>query len=115
MEELNFRSRRSDDPTVATRLQLVQVAEDFGLENCVLVDEAGNVCSSASTVPSALGELTAQFPSLFDRGQRPKHRNLSACEFRAAGRRMFLVTVGQSNLRDVALYRAILGVRRILR
>ncbi|QED27744.1 hypothetical protein FRD01_10965 [Microvenator marinus] len=114
MEETNRRSRRSEDPTTATEFQLQQVIEDFGLENCVLVDEAGSVAASAVSPTETLTDWVRGFPNIFDDGSRPDHQNASACEFRAAGRRMFLATIGaQGPMRDVALYRAVLGIRRI--
>ena len=114
MEDSNRRARRSTDPNEATQLQLKQVIEDFGLENCVLVDADGQVAASAVSPTASVVEWARKFPALFEGGRRPVENEMSACEFRAAGRRMFVATVGsQGVMRDVALYRAILGVRRI--
>ena len=121
------RRRRSSSTELATRFQLEQVIDDFGLDTVVLVDEAGHLVEGAGRDTSFDHVLARETPRLAVGSQcrllfsrLTKHRpsiranQISACEFRTGGRRYFLATVGSaSTMRDVGMYRAILGLRRI--
>ena len=121
------RRHRSADPEVATRLQLEQVIADFDLDTVVLADEAGRLVSGVGH-DSAFDELLARESArlavgshcrlLFARLSKVKPsirpNQISACEFRTGGRRYFVAAVSAATtMRDVGMYRAILGIRRI--
>ena len=123
------RRRRSSNPDVATRYQLEQVIDDFSLDTVVLTDESGALLHSAGlSQPDFDQALAREAPRLaggsrcrllFARLNRLKQsirpNQISACEFRTNGRRYYVATVGSaSTMRDVGMYRAILGVRRIV-
>lgn len=108
-----FRSRRSDDRFVATVFQLEQIIEDFDLAACVVVDESGRIVASVARNEEHI-DWTHEIPAIARLGRR--RRGVSVCEFRANGRPMFVATVGNKNgARDIGMYRAVLGLRRIHR
>lgn len=123
------RNRRSADPTVATKFQLEQVLHDFDLDSVVLADEAGRLIQSAGRDESFQSALARETPRLaigshcrllFARLSKVKPsiraNQISACEFRNDGKRYYVATVGaMTTMRDVGMYRAILGIRRIQR
>jgi hypothetical protein len=113
MSTANFRARRSDDRFVATVFQLEQILEDFNLAACVVVDEAGRVVASVARNDEDI-EWSHEIPTIARLGRR--RRGVSVCEFRANGRPMFVATVGNKlGSRDLGMYRAVLGLRRIHR
>ena len=122
------RQNRSSSAELATRYQLEQVVRDFDLDTVVLVDEAGHLLGGAGP-DSVFDELLARETPrlavgshcrlLFARlnRHRPSVRanQISACEFRTGGRRYYVAAVGSATtMRDVGMYRAILGIRRII-
>ena len=122
------RRQRSSDTGLATRFQLEQVIEDFDLDTVVLVDEAGRLVQGVgrdSRFDEVLARETPRLANgshcrlLFARLNKSKPsiraNQISACEFRTAGRRYYVAAVGTgSGMRDVGMYRAILGIRRIV-
>lgn len=122
------RHRRSASAELATFYQLEQVIQDFDLETVVLVDEAGRLVSGVGR-DAVFDEVLARETPRLAAGShcrllyarlnrhRPSIRpnQISACEFRTAGRRYFVAVVGSmQTMRDVGMYRAILGIRRIV-
>lgn len=122
------RRRRSSSAELATRFQLEQVIRDFELDTLVLVDEAGRLIEGVGR-DTAFDEVLARETPRLANGSHcrllyarlNKHKpsirsnQISACEFRTAGRRYFVAAVGSmSSMRDVGMYRAILGIRRII-
>ena len=123
------RRQRSDEPQVALCYQLQQVLTDFALEYCVIADETGTTVAEASCLSSDLGEefatllptmakLTEHRPRFIDQLRRHKpdlkDDELTACVFRAGGRRMFIGAIGsEAVMNEVAIFRAITGARRI--
>lgn len=128
MSDKERRNRRSASAEVATHYQLEQVLKDFDLDTIVLVDEAGRLLSGVGRDHSFDEVLARETPRLavgshcrllFARLNRFKPsirpNQVSACEFRTAGRRYFVSAVGSATtMRDVGMYRAILGIRRII-
>lgn len=113
MDKNNRRSRRSEDRFVATVFQLEQVIQDFGLAACVVVDEGGKVIASVAKDDEDL-DWSHEIPTLVRQNRR--RRGVSVCEFRAAGRPLFVATVGNAlATRDIGMYRAVMGLRRIHR
>lgn len=122
------RRQRSSSAELATRYQLEQVIRDFDLDTVLLVDEAGRLIDGAGH-DTAFGEALARETPRLAQGSHcrllfarlNKHRpsirpnQISACEFRAGGRRYYVAAISpQTTFRDVGMYRAILGIRRIL-
>ncbi len=120
------RRRRSDDPGLATRYQLEQVVEDFDLDTCILVDESGTLIQGVGQAEDFEEVLARETPRLahgsrcrllfsrLNEHRRVRPNQISACEFRSDGSRYFVTAVGSaSTMRDVGMYRAILGIRRI--
>lgn len=121
-ESVNRRERRSDQPQKATELQLIQVVEDFEIETCFVVDEAGEVVNCSHETCSATKRLASWVPTLARRSTRrpsahPKidgFDDLAVSEFRVNGIRHYMAATGGSEtMRNVAVFRAILGMRRI--
>ncbi len=113
MKTTNMRRQRSEDRFVATVFQLEQVLKDFGLSACVVVDESGQIVASVAKDDEELN-WSHEIPTLSRQGRR--RRGVSICEFRAAGRPMFVAAVGAAlGSRDMGMYRAVLGLRRIHR
>ncbi len=122
------RRQRSSSTELATRYQLEQVLADFDLDTVVLVDEAGRLVEGTGRDRAFEQILARETPRLavgshcrllFARLNklRPSVRanQISACEFRTGGKRYFVAAVGPaSTMRDVGMYRAILGIRRII-
>ena len=122
------RRRRSSNSELAIQFQLEQVTRDFELDTVVLVDEAGKLVSGVGRDTSFDEVLARETPRLaagshcrllFARlnQYRPSVRpnQVSACEFRTNGRRYFVAAIGSAKtMRDVGVYRSILGIRRIL-
>ncbi len=128
MNDEDRRMRRSHDPLLATKFQLQRVVEDFELETCILVDEAGNLVETAGRHLEFEEALARETPRLavgsncrllfarLNKVHRVRPNQISACEFRVAGERWYVAAVGAaSTMRDVGLYRAVLGIRRIRR
>jgi hypothetical protein len=125
------RRRRSEEPEVAVGYQLMQVVREFGLECCLIADESGRVVSAApdraSPLMRSLGSLLpamAMLPGSRDAHLRrlQDHRpelsgeEVTCCVFRAGGRRLYIAALGpEAVMNEVAIFRAILGARRIHR
>lgn len=116
------RTTRSQNPHAALELQLQQVVIDFGVESCFVVDSGGTILASSQTPCPAMRRLAGWVPTLSRRSMRrpsahPKidgFDDLAVSEFRVGGQRRFMATTGgESTMRNVALFRAILGARRI--
>ena len=120
------RRRRSSDPLIAARYQLEQVVHDFELDTCVLVDDSGRLVQAPGLYPEFEEALARETPRLangstcrllfarLNRIHRVRPNQVSACEFRAGGRRWYVAAVGSmSTMREVGVFRAILGLRRI--
>lgn len=122
------RRRRSSNPDLAAKYQLEQVIQDFTLDTVVLTDEAGRLLHSAGRnreeFEAALARETPRlaagshcrllFARLTEVQPSIRSNQISACEFRTNGRRYFVAAVGAaSTMRDVGMYRTILGLRRI--
>lgn len=122
------RRNRSSTADLATRYQLEQVIKDFDLDTVVLVDEAGRLVQGVGRDTAFDEVLARETPRLavgshcrllFARLNRlrPSVRanQISACEFRTGGKRFYVAAVGSATtMRDVGMYRAILGIRRII-
>lgn len=120
------RRRRTADPNLATRYQLEQVVDDFDLDTCILVDESGALVQGVGQMEHFEEVLAHETPRLasgsrcrllfsrLNEFRRVRPNQISACEFRSDGQRYFVAAVGSaSTMRDVGMYRAILGIRRI--
>lgn len=118
------RRQRSEDPAVAMKLQLEQVVKDFKLRACVVADEAGRLVSSSGEevllaqlahcgVAIAANAATASTWQQLEKS-RVGRDQVTAMGFRAGGKRYVLTAAGQERTwRDVGVFRAILGLRRI--
>ena len=123
------RQRRSSEPQTALSYQLDRVVEDFGLDCCLIVDEKGEVVAGS---PDTSAPLMQDFASLLpllsimceqkSRVARELRRHranlasdeLTACVFRAGGRRLFIGAMGpEAVMNEIAIFRAITGARRI--
>ncbi len=130
------RQRRSYDRDTATHYLLVHVADQFGLEAFAIADEDGALQATSTDSPSgdALSTLLAQYsPALSCRVNTPRSALLEALEtdlehlgmgwtqdevmvreFHVDGQRMLLTAVGEpGTMREVGVYRTIMGIRRI--
>lgn len=131
------RRRRSINRSEALHYQLVQVAEDFDLDMFVVADELGEMVatSTRSADGTEISNLFALFsPMLVEsRSESARERargvlfdhleelgmfwepeEIVVREFHVNGRRMLLVGIGEATtMREVGVYRAILGARRI--
>lgn len=126
--ESERRRRRSSNIELAIEFQLEQATRDFDLDTIVLVDEAGRLVSGFASDLGFAEALARETPRLAagshcrllfarlnqHRGSvRPNQ--VSACEFRIGGRRLYVAAIGSATtMRDVGVYRSILGIRRIL-
>lgn len=125
------RQRRSSQAGQAIMLQLESIFEREGLRNFTLGDGRGLVIASAGQL-SESDVLAAYAPLLartFDRERRANifskiqqfmpdvdARSLHVRAFEIDGEPMYLALLGQPGVyQHVGLYRAITGVRRILR
>jgi hypothetical protein len=122
------RRRRSSSADLATHYQLEQVIQDFDLDTVVLTDEAGQLVAGVGRDSAFAQMLARETPRLAVGSHcrllyarlnqhRPSVRpnQISACEFRTAGRRYYICAVGSATTsREVGMYRAILGIRRII-
>ena len=136
------RQQRSGRRIEAVQHQLTHVAEEFDLGLCAISDRDGNLiaCSlepsrQSPEVSEALALLgTLQDEERFGRyvarhAQRTLAdqltasgfevgacKNITVREFHAAGQRLYLTALGKpTTMREVGIYRAILGIRRIWR
>lgn len=121
------RRRRTSNPELATRYQLEQVVEDFSLDGCVFADQSGALLNASddqnsdwySQIAKASPRLAIGSKCRLLFSKLSKHRNLrpnqiSSCAFKFQGETFYVTTVGSmSTMRDVGMYRAILGIRRI--
>lgn len=131
---------RSQQRQEATRLQLAHVAGEFELGLCAVSDVDGNLVASSLEGQSAQNEVAqvmALLGTLQDRQRfgesvarhaertlvgelRQKgvevnaSRRVTVREFHAQGQRLYLTAVGEpTTMKEVGIYRAILGIRRI--
>lgn len=125
------RSRRTSCTDLAIGYQLDQVIKDFDLECCLIVDDTGRVIGTSPETPTPFMQtLAALVPSMavvpdcremhLDRlrQHRPdiESDEMTACVFRAGGRRLYIAAVGpEAVMNEVAIFRAITGTRRIHR
>jgi hypothetical protein len=134
------RRTRSVKRQEATRLQLAHVAGEFDLGLCAVSDTDGNLVASSTEglpVQGEVAEVVALLGTLQDKrrfgdcvarhAERTLVRRLeregvdvgasrlvTVREFHAQGQRLYLTAVGEPNtMREVGIYRAILGIRRI--
>ena len=137
------RRRRSSDPLVAMRFQLMQVMDDFALNACVLANDEGLLLVSPEALSEGDAEILAAMGTLPRRedGSFQNEALLGSCleqlseavalskaelqapaamvytqEFWAWDQPWTLVAVGQiSRAQELSLMRAIMGIRRIAR
>lgn len=124
------RSRRSDNPLIATRYQLAQVMDDFDLSACVIATEDGRLFAAPPSMSSHDASLLAAIATeaLRDRWSLAVYEALRGCErdlqrhelqaqeFWAWDQPLVMLTVGpDAESHEISLYRAILGIRRIAR
>ena len=114
------RRRRSDETSTALRFQLEQVIEDFGLTSAVLSDSAGHVVAEAHDLDDGCDDPTGvDVPgqdTIIDDYEGPIDvtDDIDCFEFRSQGQRFFITAQGQDDsMREVALYRVVLGAKRI--
>ncbi len=123
------RRQRSEDPELAIGYQLERVVEDFNLECCLIVDESGTTIATSPDSPTPLMQrFAAMLPTMATVTEhRDEHLkqlrevrsdlgddDLTACVFRAGGRRLFIGAVGpEAVMNEMAIFRAITGARRI--
>jgi hypothetical protein len=123
------RRQRSAERATALTYQLDQVVEDFDLEACLIADGQGSLLACCTGVDAELARTLAAvapglarerptrtlvLPSLRRHLPELNETQFSACEFRAQGKRLFVVAVGRDALmKEVGIVRALLGVRRI--
>ena len=136
---LDRRQRRSPQRGQALHYQLAQVAEDFCLDVFVIADEIGDLIATSTRsdagtqvslafasfspmlVESRSNEcrglaLDAVFKHLADAGVFWEREEVVVREFHVGARRFLLTAVGEPGTeRELGVYRAILGVRRIWR
>jgi hypothetical protein len=115
------RRRRSNDVDTALRYQLEQVIQDFGLTSCVLSDDAGSVVAEAHNFdetpdedPAGVDAMTQD--TIIDGSSTPIDvtEDIDCVEFRSEGTRFFITAQGKDDsMREVALYRVVLGAKRI--
>lgn len=114
------RRRRSDDVDTALRYQLEQVIQDFNLTSCVLSDQDGRVVAEAHDFdnvpddPTGVDAMTQD--TIIDGSSTPIDvtDDIDCVEFRSAGTPFFITAQGQDDsMREVALYRVVLGAKRI--
>lgn len=137
------RRRRSKDPLVAMRFQLMQVMDDFKLKACVLASDEGLLLVSPESVAvedaellAAMGtlprneegmiindELVASFLdqlsgsiTLDEQEKTAPSKSVYTQEFWAWDQPWIMVAVGHlSRAQELSLMRAIMGIRRIAR
>lgn len=123
------RRRRTDIPELAMGYQLDEVARDFHLDCCLIVDDAGRVLATSPEASTPfMQSLAALLPAMATikesraahldqlRKRRPSldDDELTTCAFRAGGRRLYIAAVGsEAVMNEVAIFRAIIGTRRI--
>ena len=104
------RRHRSSNRREAMAMQLSQVVTDFELDACVLTDAHGKLIASSHTNLDAFEKAYEALQTY----ELPANESLCVREFYADGNRYKLATVGgESVMKEVSLYRTILGVRRI--
>ena len=124
------RRRRSDDPGTALRYQLEQVIDDFELMSCVLSDANGRVLAEAHDFDDVDDDTCAVdaephdtllddgFDDGLDDGSEAIDvtDDIDCVEFRSQGVQLFITAQGRDeSFREVALYRVVLGAKRIHR
>ena len=124
------RRRRSDNPLIATRLQLAQVMADFELDACVIATEDGRLFAApeqmlpedadilASIAPQAVAnpDSFAVFEAVASCAGAITPNDVHVQEFWAWDQPMIILSVGRlDEVSEASLYRAILGIRRIAR
>lgn len=125
------RSRRSDNPLVATRLQLAQVMQDFSLKGCLIATEDGRLFASPDQMSAEDAHMLAAIApeALTERGTAAINRTLRALEcasltrhdlhiqeFWAWDQPLLMLSVGRvSGDHALRQQRAIMGIRRIAR
>ncbi len=112
------RRRRSDDIDIALRYQLEQVIEDFALTSCVLSGPSGQVLAEAHDFDSEKADdVDAMMHDTIIDGEDDAidvTDDIDCVEFRAQGNRFFITAQGRDDsMREVALYRVVLGAKRI--
>lgn len=128
------RRNRSDQATEAIHFQLRHLAEQYDLNHLVLADSRGLMLASANgeakeAAASALAAYAPVFARHLDRGARDQvmqklgdelpevtGSTLSVRRFTLHGEDHFLCVVGEEPMiRQANLYRAVSGIRRIVR
>ena len=120
------RSHRGQDASEAAHLQLQQVVRDFDLDECILCDDAGRLLATSGTASEFHRALAEASPRLAAGGAcrltysrlnkfKSIHPNqVSTCRFKTEGQTFFITALGtMSTMRDVGMYRAVIGLRRI--
>ncbi len=131
------RRRRSDSRPEATHFMLAQVAEDFDLDVFVVADELGDLLatSTRSHDGTEISTLLALFSPMLTESRPASSRGRALAvladhleeigmlweddeivvrEFTVNGDRKYVVAVGEATtMREVGIYRAVLGMRRI--
>ena len=101
---------------------LAEVAEEFGLELISIVSDNGKCVAGPSGFESRAAELAALAPQLASgptgaiarEPQLIARERVSALEFWSNGLRFYAVAVSSDrNMREIWVFRAIFGVRRI--
>ena len=124
------RRRRSENPLQATRYQLAQVMEDFGLAACLIATEDGRLFAAPGRVDLDEAELLAALAGealrcdwslggqvALGSGDEPiEPTHLIVEEFWAWDQPLVMLALGAHGPpQKLSLYRAILGIRRIAR
>ncbi|MFB6265184.1 MAG: hypothetical protein ABEL76_16415 [Bradymonadaceae bacterium] len=125
------RKRRSDEVRQAITYQLEHLAEEYNLENLTLGDNNGILiaCAGRQSAGEALAAYAPVFRRHLDRGQRElimdklgtllpgvDGKSLDVRRFELQGDDHYLCVVGEQRLcRQANLYRAVTGIRRIVR
>jgi hypothetical protein len=125
------RKQRSDQCRKAIHLQLSHLADNYDLHDLVLADSSGLMiaCSNDEIDGEALAAYAPLFARRLDRGERGQimeklgdllpgvtGQTLSVRRFTLRDEDHFLCVVGPQRLcRQANLYRAVTGIRRIVR
>ncbi len=128
---LDRRKRRSDEVIQAITYQLEHLAEEYELRNLVLSDSRGLMlaCADNASAGRALAAYAPVFSRHLGRGDREAimgklseflpgvdGHTLSVRRFELHGEEHFLCVIGEERLcRQADLYRAVTGIRRIVR
>ena len=129
MEQISERrQRRTHIRQLALQYQLERVVDDFDMRTFAVADQDGFLLASSGRMPFA-EVLAAYAPTLSDNGAwqsdgvvsdlqslEPELRwqDITVREFRASGHKLYLCAIGKvGTMKEVGIYRAILGIRRI--